>query len=227
MVTKVLTILLLQFLLIRPSFALMANDISYSRSPLALVGKELNQPFKPTMLSAAGNSILYRIEPGHSKARFYVHGPLGMVQVEFKRFKGGVALSDVNSNQAGTLLSLDVNSLESNSLFAAGLLKSKSLLDADLHPEITFVGKDMVWISSTKAVLKGDLTIHGITRQVAFYVEFSVPKGQYYSRKKISIKASTTISRARFGLVAFSPEVDDKVNLRMQIEAVRYSVEPF
>ncbi len=193
---------------------------------VSVVDAKIDQSFISSLLAAAGHGRLYQIKPGSSKAAFSVQGPLGRVNAEFKHFKGGVALPDAKAGTASTLIILDVNSLESDSVFADSLLKSKQLLDAKLHPEITFVGNKVEWISSTRVVLKGKLTMHGVTRPVAFYVDFSEPRNVAFLHNIIHIKATTTISRAQFGLNALSPEVDDKVNLTVQAEAERYFIDP-
>ena len=213
----------IQFFLAGSAFALMTNDSGQLCS--AFKDVELEQSFISKMLEAASNGTLYKIRPETSKAGFCVRGPMGMVKAEFRQFQGGVALPDARSQQAAALVSLDVNSLESNSFLADSLLKSDGFLDAEAHPKITFVGKDVVWISPTKAVIKGELSMHGVTREVAFYIEFSASTEQQYSSDTVRIKASTTISRSEFGLNAFAA-VDDKVNLCLQVDAQRYYVEP-
>jgi len=216
-------LLIFQLLLITPASALVTGD------PGVLFSSFKNAGLEPSlvnnMLSAAGSGTLYEIEPGNSKASFRVRGPIGVVQAQFTRFQGGIVLPMRHQKKAVILISLNVNSLESNSIFADGLLKGDSFLDAQAHPTITFTGDNLIWIGPAKAVLKGKLTMHGISREVAFYVEFSHPDSQHNSTDKMLIKANTTINRSQFGMSNFS-SVDDKVNLRMQVEAVRYYVDP-
>lgn len=214
---------ILQLLLVVPLFALTTDNPEEVCSSFKDV--ELEQSFITNMLSAASNGTFYRINPDSSKAGFCVHGPMGLVRAEFKQFDGAVALPGKRKHGAAALVTLDVGSLESDTIFADSLLKSDSFLDAETYPKITFAGKDVVWINPEKAVIKGSLTMHGVTRDVAFYVEFSSVSDQHYATDMVQIKASTTISRSEFGLDAFD-SVEDKVNLCMQVDAVRYYVDP-
>jgi polyisoprenoid-binding protein YceI len=73
-------------------------------------------------------------------------------------------------------------------------------------------------------VLIGDLTLHGVTRQVGFHVSL-IDKdrvGVHQAAKSIQVTATALISRSAFGLDALSPLVSDAVSLCMSVEAVRY-----
>ncbi|MGB5396096.1 MAG: YceI family protein [Gammaproteobacteria bacterium] len=172
------------------------------------------------MLQAAEQGDLYRIQPGTSKMGFCVDSPLGMVEAEFRSFKGGMALQQ-ETRQNSALVSIDVASLETNSGFIEAMLKSESFFDIEQYPDILFVSTSFEWLSEQKAILKGELTLHGVTREVAFYVEMhkldSVPGDD-----RIMVKATTTIQRSEFGMYTLSPVVSDRVNLCMSVDAYRY-----
>ena len=207
----------------QPATARLTGNADELCAPFA--NTPLDQSFIADMLTAAGNGTLFRIEPGSSRMGFCVQGPMGLVRAEFKQFNGGLTFQGADAENARTLVALDVSSLVSDTLFADSMLKSEQFLDAETYPQIYFVGRSVEWINARKAVLKGDLTLHGVTREVAFYVELSEPRQQQYAKEKISIKASTTISRAEFGIQALAPAVDDRVTLCMQVKAVRYLVD--
>ncbi len=190
---------------------------------------DLCEPFKnaqvdtgllSAMLQAAQQGDLYRIQPGTSKMGFCVDSPVGMVKAEFRSFKGGMALQQ-ETRQNSALVSIDVASLETNSGFIEAMLKSESFFDIEQYPDILFVSTSFEWQSEQKAILKGELTLHGVTREVAFYVEMhkldSAPGDD-----RIMVKATTTIQRSKFGMYTLSPVVSDRVNLCMSVDAYRY-----
>ena len=76
-------------------------------------------------------------------------------------------------------------------------------------------------MSDKKAVLKGDLTMHGITKAVAFYVELKKTETDY-GVETVTVKATTTVQRSEFGMHTLSPMVDDRVSLCMSIDAYRH-----
>jgi len=173
-----------------------------------------------TMLQAADDGHLYRIKQGSSRMGFCVNSPLGVVEAEFKNFKGGLALKDTRQD-GHALVTIEVDSLDTNSFVIENMLKSESFFDSEEYPEILFVSSGMEWIGEKRAVLKGDLTMHGVTKPVAFYVDLLEAKdGQ--GEEMLTVKATTTIQRSEFGMYTLSPVVDDRVSLCMSIDAERY-----
>jgi len=223
MISKHLITLLSIVIFTTPVYAMVADDSADVCAPFKDTDVALSSIAQ--MLSAADNGMLYRIDQEKSKAGFCVEGPTGLVRANFKRFSGGVALLDNRADHIKTLMAMEVDSLESDTILVAPMLKGGAFLDAKTFPKIVFVGKRVEWINSHKAVLRGELTMHGQTREVAFYIELTAARQKSYAMESISIKASTTISRQQFGLDALVDVVADRVTLCMEFEAVRYRVE--
>lgn len=183
-------------------------------------GAEIDSSLIAKMLSAAEDGYLYRINTKSSKMGFCVQSPIGTIKGDFKDFNGGMAL-DGKSNQ--TIVSAKVSSLETGSLLIEKLIKSEKFFDVKKYPELLFVSTDFEWISSNKAVMKGDLSMHGVTKPVAFYVEIIEIDGELSDSDAILIKATTTVQRSEFGMETLSSMVSDRVNLCMSVEAERYT----
>ena len=178
----------------------------------------VDQSMITLMLQAATDGDLYRVKPGSSKMGICINSAVGVVEAEFHEFKGGLALNDF-MEQGASLVQIDVDSLKTDSGLIEVMLKGESFLDSEQFPEITFVSTGIEWIGNKKGVLKGNLTLHGITKAVAFYVELKKGKaGEEY----ITVKATTTIQRSEFGMYTLSSMVDDRVSLCMTIDAYRY-----
>lgn len=188
---------------------------------------ELCAPFKETadkslissMLQAAKFDQLFRIKEKSSKMGFCVQSSVGLVKGDFKNFEGGIALTGAKSQ---TMVSIDVGSLETNMIFINPLLKGDTFLDVENHPKLVFISSGFHWISPEKAVLKGNLTMRGITKEVAFYINIVNVEGEPGDAGSILVKASTTVLRSEFGMNSMSPLISDKVNLCMSVEAERY-----
>jgi polyisoprenoid-binding protein YceI len=181
---------------------------------------QVDETMLAMMLNAAKEGNLYRIKPGSSKMGFCVNSPLGKVEAEFREFRGGLALKD--SKQQGTaMVKIDVDSLETDSALIESMLKSESFFDTEQYPDILFVSSGVEWMSDEKAVLKGDLTMHGVTKTVAFYVDMKKAKTDQ-GEDILTVKATTTIQRSEFGMYTLSPMVDDRVSLCMTIDAYKH-----
>jgi polyisoprenoid-binding protein YceI len=185
----------------------------------AFENAEIDESLIAAMLRAAENDSFYRIKPNSSKMGFCVDGPLGMVTGNFQKFNGGLALEGSGSQ---TLVSIDTSSLKSDGLLVEGLLKSDEFFDVNNFPDILFVSSGFEWLSDTRAVLNGELSMRGITKPVAFYVEITEVGDELSDSGSILVKATTTVQRSEFGMDSLSSMVSDKVNLCMSVEAEKY-----
>jgi len=180
----------------------------------------IDQNILSLMLKAATDGDLYRVTPGSSRMGFCINSPVGKVEAKFLQFKGGLALNDF-MQQGTSLIQIDVDSLETDSGLIEAMLKGESFFDSEQYPNITFVSTGIEWIEDKKGVLKGNLTMHGVTKAVAFYVELK-KTGIKSGKEMVTVKATTTIQRSEFGMYTLSPMVDDRVSLCMTIDAYRH-----
>ena len=115
-------------------------------------------------------------------------------------------------------------SLDTDGSMIEYLLKGQRFFDVENYPEILFVSSDFKWTSDTTGIMKGDLTLHGVTRPVTFNVTlFPVKTKDNKAVGKVLVKAGTIIHRSDFGMDTLSRVVNDNVELCMSVEAVRYS----
>ena len=181
---------------------------------------QVDQSKLAMMLEAAEDGHLYRIKPGSSTMGFCVNSPVGVIKAEFNEFKGGLALKETKK-QGSVMVNIAVDSLQVDSAIVGAMLKGESFFDSEQFPDIVFVSTDFEWITAQKAVFKGDLTMHGVTKTVAFYVDLSKVK-TVQGEEVITVKASTTIQRSEFNMHTLTPMVDDRVSLCMTIDAYKY-----
>lgn len=180
---------------------------------------DIDQSLISRMLDAAGDGHLYRVNTDSSKMGFCVKSPVGMVNGSFKNFQGGIALKEPDNQ---TVISVDMSSIETDTLFIKKLLQSDNFFNIKDFPEIVFVSSGFEWLSNTKAVIKGRLSMRGVTKPVAFYVEITEIEADLDDSDTILVKATTTIQRSEFGMPALSSLVSDRVNLCMSVKAERY-----
>ncbi len=176
------------------------------------------------MLAVADDGHLYQIQPASSKVGFCVDSPVGRIEGQFKDFRGGLTLVPTVANNQQAMVMLDTKSLETNTPFIEAVLKSEQFFDVGQFPKMLFVSKRFHWVNDAEAVLIGDLTLRGVTREVGFHVEL-IDTGEVdasQNEERILVKATTLISRTQFGLDALSSTVNDDVSLCMSVEALRY-----
>lgn len=207
---------------------LLASGISNhadakQRFPLHLDSK-VGHSVLATMLDASSAGNFYQIEPVTSKVRFSVDSIAGEAQGKFNHFKGGIALQPDAGNNGQVVFVIKSGSISTSNITIDMVVKSKSYLDVEHYPEILFVSSGFAWLSETKGLLKGKLTLHGVTKAVAFNAELSDLKGNKVgNRETILVKINTSISRSMFGIKLMSSVVSDTVRLNMTIHAKKHS----
>ncbi len=98
---------------------------------------------------------------------------------------------------------------------------AKSLLDAEDHPETRFVSTRVEPVDATHARVHGELTLRGVTREVVLDVTLNAAKRHPMPpfRRTVGFSATTTLSRAEFGITAWKSVIGDDVELRIEAEA--------
>ncbi|HYQ72711.1 MAG TPA: YceI family protein, partial [Gammaproteobacteria bacterium] len=123
---------------------------------------ELCAPFKDgrvdesllaTMLSAAQEGHLYRIDQNTSSVGFCVDSQLARIEGKFKEFQGGMALNPVEKTDGQTLVVIKTASVETKSAFIKSMVKGENFFDVENNPEILFVSKRLDWTSQDTAEL--------------------------------------------------------------------------
>ena len=174
----------------------------------------------------------YNIDSAHSSANFTVkHMMVSKVNGHFKSVKGTVDLDEAAPESSSVNAEIDASSIDTGNAGRDGHLKSPDFFDTAKFPTITFKSKKVTSSGAGKYAVIGDLTMHGVTKEVTLDVEgfdhaqaMETPKGTVTKRGGTG---TTTINRKDFGLgwnkaldkggVAVSDEV--KVTLDLEIDA--------
>jgi len=184
---------------------------------------KVDESLLATMLSAAQEGHLYRIDRDTSSVGFCVDSQLARIEGKFNEFNGGMALNPVSETDGQTLVVIKTASVETKSAFIKSMVKGENFFDVENNPEILFVSEKLDWTSKDSAELKGNLTMRGTTRPVTFHVSLVPVSADKISKaEKVLVKATADISRAEFGMKALTSLISDNVELCMTVEAIKY-----
>ena len=172
--------------------------------------------------------VVYQIDSAHSAAHFSVrHMMVSNVRGEFTKLSGSLAYDASNPANTSLEARMEVASINTRDEQRDAHLKSADFLDAEKFPELTFRSKQVVNEGGEWKV-KGDLTIHGVTRAVTLTVEGPTPEVKDpWGGFRIGATAETKIHRKDFGLTwnmaleAGGVVVGDEIKISIEIEAVR------
>ena len=167
----------------------------------------------------------WNIDPTHSEVGFVVrHVMVSKVKGVFSKFDGVITV-DEDPLRSRVEATIDASSIDTREPQRDAHLRSSDFFDVETHPEIRFVST-AVAPDGDDFTVTGDLTIHGVTRQVALSLEFNGVAPDPWGGLRAGFSASTEISRADFGIVFNIPldgggvVVGDKIKIYLEIEAV-------
>ena len=142
------------------------------------------------------------IDASHSNVSFTVkHLMITNVRGEFQKLEGTVNYDPAKPEASTIEATIDVASINTRDEKRDGHLKSPDFLDADKFPTIVFKSKS-VKAKAGELQVTGDLTIHGVTKEVVLEVEGpSAPTADPWGNQRVGATATTKIKREDFGMV--------------------------
>jgi polyisoprenoid-binding protein YceI len=150
-------------------------------------------------LSQAAN---YQIDPDHSSFQFKVrHLMVSNVKGDFNKAKGSVIIDDSNITNLKVELTIETASVDTGHAKRDEHLRNADFFDVAKYPTVTFVSKKVIQAGQGKLKVTGDLTLHGVTREITMDVEgptqeIKDPWGKF----RRGATATGKINRKDFGL---------------------------
>jgi len=144
----------------------------------------------------------WEIDPVHSTVNFTVkHMMVSNVRGQFTKLNGMASWDKPDGSDAKIEVTIDANSIDTREPKRDAHLKSPDFLDAAKFPTLTFKSKK-VEPSKTPGhlALTGELTIHGVTKEVTFDVVGPTPEQKAFGQVRVGADATTKINRKDFGL---------------------------
>jgi polyisoprenoid-binding protein YceI len=174
------------------------------------------------------SQITYEIDPAHSSVHFSVrHMMLSNVRGEFAKLTGTIKYDPDNPSNSSVEVTIDAASISTRDAQRDTHLKSADFLDVEKFPTLTLKSKKIT-PKSGGGTITGDLTIHGVTREVTLDVEGPTPEAKDpWGKQRIGASATAKLSRKDFGLVwnaaleTGGVLVGDEVKMTIDVEAVR------
>jgi polyisoprenoid-binding protein YceI len=180
-------------------------------------------------VSSPAVTTTWQIDPAHTSAGFSVkHMMIATVRGQFKGVTGTVNWDDQDINESTVDVTIDANTVDTGEAKRDADLKSANFFDVAKYPAITFKSTKIEKISAGKMKVTGNLTIHGITKQVVLDVEG--PSGAIkdpWGKTRVALNATTTVNRMDYG-VKWNANLDgggavvgDNVNITIDLEMTK------
>lgn len=179
-----------------------------------------------TTLPAGLTTGTYAIDPVHSEVGFSVrHAMVTKVRGRFADVEGSVVL-DEDANLISVSATVQIASVDTRNADRDAHLRSADFFDAETHPSMTFASRS-VSVGGEGFVVTGDLTLHGVTREVVLDVEANGVATDPFGFSRAGFSAETEINRKDFGLTYNAALetggvlVSEKVKITLDVSAVK------
>lgn len=171
-------------------------------------------------------TLIYTIDPSHSTVEFVVkHMMFSKVRGRFAKFTGQFELAPGNDVPVSITADIDAASIDTREEQRDTHLRSADFFDVEKNPHLTFKSTRTEGTPDNFKV-HGDLTIHGVTRQVALTGSFEGRGGDPWGGERVGYTAQTTINRKDYGLnwnaalEAGGVLVSDEVKIELNVQGV-------
>lgn len=170
----------------------------------------------------------WTIDPTHSEVLFKVkHLVISNVTGSFNVFEGAADTSADDFSDAKITFSANVDSIDTNQAQRDAHLKSPDFFDAAKFPKLEFTSTSFSKKGDREYILKGDLTLHGVTKPVELAVEYGGTAKDPYGQTKAGFEVTGKLNRSEYGLTwnaateAGGVVVSDEVKLLATVQVIK------
>ncbi len=174
----------------------------------------------------------WEVDPRHSSIMFIArHATVSNVKGRFRTLKGTLEFDGEDPTGASCEIEIETASVDTNIDMLNEHLRSEDYLDVEKYPLATF---------STRGIerhgdgyrITGDLTLHGVTREVLLQGEFGGVATDHRGNIRTGFSAQTTINRRDYGILTDiqlpggGRLTDDLLKIEIELEGTRRPEEP-
>lgn len=171
----------------------------------------------------------WNLDPAHSLAEFKVkHMMIANVKGVFKGVSGQLALDEAGLTGSRVEASIDAATIDTGNADRDNHLRSADFFDVEKFPSLSFRSGRIARVDEDTLSVTGELTIHGVTREVTFRVEGpTAPARDPWGNTRVGLAATTKIDRKEFGLTwnaaleAGGILVGDQVTITLEAQFVK------
>ena len=173
--------------------------------------------------TAAAQAGTWQIDPNHTAAQFSVkHLGVSTVRGAFTKVTGTAKHDPADPSKDSLEATIDANSVDTRVEMRDKDLRSPNFLDVQKYPTIVFHSKKATAAGTGKLRIVGDLTIHGVTKEVVLDVDG--PSAQIkdpWGNQRIGASATTKINRQDFGITYLPGVVGDDLTITIDTELIQ------
>ena len=174
----------------------------------------------------AGNALAadYDIDkPGqHAFVNFKIsHLGISWMYGSFKDFEGTFSYDEAKPEASKVSVTLRTNSVDTNHAERDKHIRGGDFLDVSKFPEAKFVSTKITNVEGKKFDVTGDLTIHGVTKQVVVNAELTGQGNDPWGGYRAGFLGTTNIQMSDFGIKNILGAASENIELTISLEGIR------
>lgn len=156
---------------------------------------------------------------GHASIVFkFKHIGISWLTGEFRDFDGRFEWDPDRPEASSVEVNIDPASLDSNHAERDKHVRGPDYLDVEKYPEAAFKSTRIESNGDDQAIIYGELTLHGQTREIAIDASLVGRGDDPWGGYRAGFQGTTTIDTEAFG---FSMPPTNRVHLELYIEGIR------
>jgi polyisoprenoid-binding protein YceI len=170
----------------------------------------------------------WRFDPAHTRLGFSTrHAMVTKVRGSFNDVEGVIKIDPDDPTASTVNVTIKVASIDTRNPQRDEHLRTNDFFDAPHYPEITFVSKRIDQVEENSFIVSGDLTIRGVTKEIAIPLEFIGVERDPMGNLRAGFEGSRRIDRKDFGvnwnaaLDSGGVLVSDRILLEFEISAIK------
>lgn len=175
-------------------------------------------------LSAPAMAADYKIDTdnAHASITFRIkHLGFSWLTGRFDKFSGAFSFDDKNPDASKVKVEIDTASVDTNLALRDKHIRDAQLLDTDAFPTATFESTSIKSSGDEKAVVTGNFTLHGVTKEISFNAEHIGGGKDPWGGYRDGFTGRTELTLADYGIKRDLGPAAKVVELTLNIEGVR------
>lgn len=168
----------------------------------------------------------WKADPSHSAVAFVArHMVVTKVRGHFSRFDSTLQLPEGSIVPESIEATIDVESIDTRNADRDAHLRSADFFDAAAFPTISFKSTSIERESDADFTVRGELTIHGVTKAVEFGAHAERLGKDPWGNERLGYEAALRVNREDFGLTwnqvleTGSVMVSKEIAIELEIQA--------
>lgn len=163
----------------------------------------------------------YSVDPVHSSALFKIkHYGASNFYGMFKSVTGTVDYDPANPEASKVAVRIDAATVDTRAENRDTHVKSPDFLDVKQFPTIEFKSKKVMALGGDRFEIVGDLTLHGVTREITAAAEkVGEGKNPRNGKSLIGFEARFTVDRTEFDMAFMAGPLSKEVEFVLSVEA--------